>query len=108
MDARDASSICRRPIAYIVQRATRCDGPIPHRMSQSLGAIFSTSPNRQGLKRTLLCLWDFIQVTTIHADIGTRDFESLLDKLSWPTDVREIRQTRAQDTVKPGPYEAAT
>lgn len=34
--------------------------------------------------RTLLCLWDFIQVTTVHADIGTCDFESSLDKLSWP------------------------
>ena len=36
-------------------------------------------------QHTLLCLRDFIQVTTVHADIGACNLKRPLDKLSWPT-----------------------
>ena len=90
MDARDASSICRRPIAYTVRTVTRCGGQAPHQMSPSLETTINTTPNRRGLTHTFFCLWDFVQVATIHPDIGTCDFKSLLNKLFWPSDVSEI------------------
>ena len=51
------------------------------------GGHYQNKPEPTTIKEqhTLLCLRDFIQVTTVHADIGACNLERALDKLSWPT-----------------------
>lgn len=41
-------------------------------------------------RRTLFCLWDLVQITTIHADIGACNLKGPLDKLSLPVTCEQV------------------